>query len=51
MKRFSKGDFVVEYVGDLLDSATAKDREKSYSHDEGKGNFMFYFRHNEKQFW
>ena len=31
MKDFNKGDFVVEYAGDLIDNGTAKDLETMYS--------------------
>jgi histone-lysine N-methyltransferase SETD8 len=50
LKDFSKGEFVVEYAGDLVDTATAKDLEGMYSLDIYKGCYMYYFKHREKQF-
>ena len=40
MKSFDKGDFVVEYAGDLIDIKTAKELEKRYSLIHGKGCFI-----------
>ena len=34
-KKFFKGDFVVEYSGELISEKTAKDREIQYTHDKG----------------
>ena len=34
-KNLRKGDFVVEYSGELISEKTAKDRELQYTHDEG----------------
>ncbi|CAL4064656.1 unnamed protein product, partial [Meganyctiphanes norvegica] len=38
-----KGDFVIEYIGDLMDQAQAKAKEDSYSHDPSKGCYSYYF--------
>ena len=51
VKSFSKGDFVVEYAGDLIDIGTAKDLENKYSMDASKGCYMYYFKHRGKQYW
>ena len=51
VKSFSKGDFVVEYSGELLDIGTAKDLESKYSQDPSKGSYMLYFKHKGKQYW
>ena len=51
MKSFDKGDFVVEYAGDLIDIGTAQDLETMYSHDPSKGSYMYYFGHKGKQYW
>ena len=51
MKSFDKGDFVVEYAGDLIDIGTAKDLETMYSYDPSKGSYMYYFGHKGKQYW
>jgi len=44
-RAFSKGDFVIEYIGDLMDQAQAKAKEESYSHDPTKGCYSYYFIH------
>ena len=51
VKSFDKGDFVVEYAGDLIDIGTAKDLETKYSLDSSKGCYMYYFKHKGKQYW
>lgn len=51
MRDFAKGEFVVEYAGDLIDIGTAKDLEAKYSMDASKGCYMYYFKHKEKQCW
>ncbi|XP_056139372.1 lysine methyltransferase 5Ab [Lampris incognitus] len=43
---FKKGDFVVEYHGDLLDLAEAKDREAQYAQDPKTGCYMYYFQYH-----
>jgi len=50
VKSFDKGDFVVEYAGDLIDIGTAKDLETKYSLDSSKGCYMYYFKHKGKQY-
>ena len=40
MKSFLKGDFVVEYSGELIDIRTAKDLETKYSLDASKGCYI-----------
>uniref|UniRef100_T1J6A2 [histone H4]-lysine(20) N-methyltransferase n=1 Tax=Strigamia maritima TaxID=126957 RepID=T1J6A2_STRMM len=42
-KVFRRGDFVVEYFGELIDVKEAKRREVIYSKDEGVGCYMYYF--------
>ena len=51
VRDFSKGEFVVEYAGDLIDVGTAKDLEAKYSMDTSKGSYMYYFKHKGKQYW
>lgn len=48
---FCKGEFVVEYVGELLDIKDAKERETMYSLDTSKGCYMYYFTYNDVQYW
>lgn len=50
VKTFNKGDFVVEYAGELIDIGTAKDLESKYSMDASKGCYMYYFKHKGKQY-
>lgn len=48
---FNKGDFVVEYSGELIDLTEAKLREEKYSQDQNTGCYMYYFKHQNQQFW
>jgi histone-lysine N-methyltransferase SETD8 len=50
IREFAKGEFVVEYAGDLIDVDDAKDRESKYSMDTSKGCYMYYFKHKGKQY-
>uniref|UniRef100_A0A2C9JW09 [histone H4]-lysine(20) N-methyltransferase n=1 Tax=Biomphalaria glabrata TaxID=6526 RepID=A0A2C9JW09_BIOGL len=49
-KNFQKGDFVVEYAGDLIDPETAKLREEKYGETPEVGCYMYYFRCASKQY-
>ena len=51
LKGFSKGDFLVEYAGELIDMGTAMDLEVKYSWDASKGSYMYYFKHEGYQYW
>ena len=46
---FSKGDFVIEYIGTLMDSKTGRAKEENYSHDPSIGCYSFYFTHGGRQ--
>ncbi|XP_052860144.1 histone-lysine N-methyltransferase PR-Set7 [Anopheles cruzii] len=48
-RSFSKGEFVVEYIGDLITVAEAKQREQSYAEDDNTGCYMYYFKHKNIQ--
>ena len=50
-KGFKKGEFVVEYHGDLLELAEAKKREAQYALDPQKGCYMYYFQYQSKTYW
>lgn len=50
-RNFAKGEFVVEYAGDLIDVGIAKERESKYSMDLNTGCYMYYFKHMGKQYW
>ena len=43
---FCKGDFVVEYAGEMIDEKEAKEREMLYAQDMSKGCYMYYFQSN-----
>lgn len=46
---FMKGEFVVEYIGDLITVAEAKQREQIYAEDDNTGCYMYYFKHQNVQ--
>lgn len=48
---FSRGAFVVEYIGDLIDQTEADRRERIYAKDTSFGCYMYYFKHKEVQWW
>ena len=45
---FVKGEFVVEYAGELIDVRTAKERNSKYSCN---GCYLYYFQHKGKDHW
>ncbi|XP_013105955.2 histone-lysine N-methyltransferase PR-Set7 isoform X1 [Stomoxys calcitrans] len=49
-RRFERGEFVIEYVGDLISTTEAAEREKRYALDENAGCYMYYFKHNNQQY-
>lgn len=50
-REFKKGEFVVEYIGELIDQVTAKKREAEYAKDQNTGCYMYYFQHRSHQYW
>lgn len=50
-RRFERGEFVVEYIGDLIDMPEANRRELLYAKDENTGCYMYYFKHSDQQYW
>merc|ERR1719193_1331432 len=48
-RRFVKGDYVVEYAGDLLSESDALYREAQYQGDPTKGSYMYFFEYKGKQ--
>ena len=48
MKYYFKGEFVVEYAGDLITEEDAEIRELEYSHDESIGSYMYFFSFEKK---
>ncbi|KAJ8005655.1 hypothetical protein DPEC_G00120190 [Dallia pectoralis] len=47
---FKKGQYVIEYHGDLLSLADAKKREALYAKDPGAGCYMYYFQYLSKTY-
>lgn len=47
---FSRGEFVVEYIGEFISIAEANKREQVYAEDQGTGCYMYYFKHKNKQY-
>ncbi|KAK3919056.1 Histone-lysine N-methyltransferase PR-Set7 [Frankliniella fusca] len=49
VRSFVKGEFVVEYAGELIKMDEAKEREKLYAQDQNTGCYMYYFKHKNQQ--
>ncbi|XP_070571746.1 N-lysine methyltransferase KMT5A-like [Ptychodera flava] len=49
-KNFMRGEFVVEYAGDLIDIQTAKKREEEYAAKPEVGCYIYYFSFNNKTY-
>ncbi|XP_071520101.1 uncharacterized protein Set8 isoform X2 [Panulirus ornatus] len=49
-RQFAKGEFVVEYIGDLIDMREAKQRETIYAQDASKGCYNYYFTFQNQQY-
>lgn len=49
LKKFKKGDFIVEYAGDIIGSKEAKRREEQYAKKEC-GCYMYYFTATGKKY-
>lgn len=50
-RSFQRGEFVVEYIGQLIDQTEADRREEEYSQKSDFGCYMYYFKHKEQQWW
>ncbi|XP_042370015.1 N-lysine methyltransferase KMT5A-A-like, partial [Plectropomus leopardus] len=48
---FQKGEYVVEYHGDLLQITDAKKREAEYAQNPATGCYMYYFQFLCKTYW
>ncbi|XP_044296842.1 N-lysine methyltransferase KMT5A [Varanus komodoensis] len=49
-KQFNRGEFVVEYHGDLIEITDAKKREAAYAQDPSTGCYMYYFQYLSKTY-
>ncbi|XP_053938004.1 N-lysine methyltransferase KMT5A [Cuculus canorus] len=49
-KHFNRGDFVVEYHGDLIEITDARKREAVYAQDPSTGCYMYYFQYLSKTY-
>ena len=45
-----RGDFAVEYAGELIEHSTAEERENKYAMDESKGCYMYFFKTKGKHY-
>lgn len=48
---FHRGEFVVEYSGELIDIQEAYRREEEYEQDENTGCYMYYFKLKDQHYW
>ena len=46
----AKDDFLLEYCGTLMHAKDGKKREEEHEKNQ-LGNFIFYFKNNEHQYW
>ncbi|XP_073982117.1 SET domain containing 8 isoform X2 [Rhodnius prolixus] len=49
-RAFARGDYVVEYAGELITSDEAKTREALYAQDQNTGCYMYYFVYKNTQY-
>ncbi|XP_053328161.1 N-lysine methyltransferase KMT5A isoform X2 [Spea bombifrons] len=49
-RHFQRGEFVVEYHGDLIEITDAKKREAVYAQDSSTGCYMYYFQYLNKTY-
>lgn len=49
-RHFNRGEFVVEYHGDLIEITDAKKREALYAQDPSTGCYMYYFQYLSKTY-
>lgn len=48
---FHRGEYVVEYSGELVCLNEARKRETIYSQDTSTGCYMYYFKHGSTHYW
>ena len=49
-KKFDTGDFLLHYVGEVLDSREATKREKLYQNQGRTRWYMYHYRHGDKDY-
>ncbi|CDS42598.1 histone lysine n methyltransferase setd8 [Echinococcus multilocularis] len=49
-RTFLPGEFVVEYIGELISGSEARTREAEYNKDPNVGSFMFFFSHGNQRY-
>uniref|UniRef100_A0A1B6CKF3 [histone H4]-lysine(20) N-methyltransferase n=1 Tax=Clastoptera arizonana TaxID=38151 RepID=A0A1B6CKF3_9HEMI len=49
-RNFNRGEFVVEYAGELINIEEAREREQFYAQDQNTGCYMYYFKHHNIQY-
>ena len=50
-KPFSKGNFLLEYKGDLITRVKHARQLEKESEKEGQGSFMYFFKYRDKSCW
>ena len=50
-RRFSRGELVCEYSGELISLEEAREREAEYGKDPSVGCYMYYFSHKSNKLW
>lgn len=50
-KDFARGEYVVEYAGELVCFQEARKREAIYSQDTSTGCYMYYFKYGSIHYW
>lgn len=50
-KALKRGDYVMEYYGELIDYEEALRRESIYATKENTGCYMYYFKSLDKRYW
>ena len=50
MKKFNRGDYILEYAGTLLTKDEAVKMNEKYNREKA-GSFMYYFKHQDIKYW
>lgn len=50
-RNFARGEYVVEYSGDLISLEEARKREAIYAQDTSTGCYMYYFKYGSIHYW